>query len=127
MSRKNLKKLLEKQNALIKDLLKIDHMIKGAFVIVQTKCGKANCWCVDGEGHKHARISWRENNLVHVRAVPGEDQEWVKQMTLNNRTYKKLMNDFLNIQNKINMVLESNHKKIIHMTKKKKSYLRIEE
>ena len=126
MSSQKINKLLKKQNSLIGDLLKFDRMIKGSFVIVQTKCGKENCWCVEGDGHKHARISWREDNLGRVRAVPDEDQDWVKQMTQNNRVYKKLMSDFLNIQSKINIALENNYKKIIHVTKKEKSYLIIE-
>jgi hypothetical protein len=127
MSSEKIKDFVKKQAILVSNLLKIERMLKGSYVITNTTCGKSNCRCiVKGDLHKHARLVWRENKSAYVRAVPDSDAQWIKQMTQNYRDFKKIQRELLDEQNKLNAVVEKLRDEIIRHTKRGKSYLKIE-
>ena len=121
-----LKKLIARQSSLADELSKINSMLKGVHCVVHTKCGKVNCWCVSEKGHRHERLSWREANRSCIRAIPSDDIPWVKEMTRNYKEFKKLEKTIIDTQNEINNSIEKLCEKIIHRTKRGKSYLKIE-
>lgn len=69
MSSVELKKLIAKESALIDEFLQIKNLLKGSYRDVHTKCGKPTCWCAHGKGHKHGRLSWKEDGHSYIRAL----------------------------------------------------------
>jgi hypothetical protein len=125
MSSAELKKILDKQQKLVHELFKIDHMLRGSYCPIYTKCGKPSCWCKKGIGHKHDRLSWREAGKGRIRAIPHEDITWVTRMTENYNMYKKLLEELEKTHIQIKMILNQHLEKIITSTKKEKAYLKI--
>ena len=125
MSSTELKKIFAKQQRLVDELLQIDCMLKGSYCSVYTKCGKPTCWCAEGVGHEHSRLSWREAGKSRIRAIPQEDINWVQQMTKNYNAFKKLSEELANTHLQIQIFLERHLEKIILSTKKEKDYLKI--
>lgn len=125
MSTTEMKKLFDRQQKIVYELLNIERMLKGSYCSVYTKCGKASCWCADGVGHKHSRLSWREAGKSRIRSIPSEDIDWVKQMTKNYSKFKKLIEDLSKIQDQIKVQLNHQAEKVIISTTKEKLYLKI--
>src|SRR6266702_3336264 len=98
MSTTEMKKLFDRQEQIVHALLKIERMLKGSYCSVYTKCGKTTCWCSEGVGHKHSRLSWREAGKGRIRSIPPDDIAWVKQMTKNYSDFKKLLEKLTEVQ-----------------------------
>jgi len=120
-----IKELIARQSLLADKLRKINCMLKGVHCVVHTKCGKPNCWCVNEKGHRHERISWREANRSCIRAIPNDDIQWVKEMTKNYHSFKKLQTTLVNTQKELNSTIEKLRDEIIGRTKRGKAYLKI--
>ncbi len=114
-----------KQLVLIDDLLQMEDLLKGAYRDVLTKCGKPNCWCVNDKGHKHSRLSWKENGQGYVRAIPKEDVEWVLEMTANHKLFKKRLLKLVQTQKQLKSELDIYLEKAIKKTKGGRKYLQI--
>ena len=121
-------KKAEKERAdLLLSLLKIETMVRGSFCEIFVKCGKKSCWCVNGKGHSHQRLSWHEQGISFSRAVPKEDYQWIESMTHNFREYREIRKKIMKIESKISELLDSFEEWMLKKTKKKKSYLDVSE
>jgi len=118
---------MAKESALVDELLQIENLLKGSYRDVYTKCGKPTCWCFDGKGHKHGRLSWQEKGKPYIRAIPKDDVEWVIEMTVNHKHFKKKFQQLVEIQEKIKGALEEYCDKRIMKTKRRKKYLDVNE
>jgi len=117
----NSKELRRKR--IISKLLDVTEMIRGSYIIVKTKCGKPACWCVDGDGHQHARITWTENGKGNTRAVPDEDDKWLTKMTKTYRDFRQLKQELVALEADIKNDLAGLEQKIISKTRKGRDYL----
>lgn len=125
MSSTILKKTLKRQEALIKELLKTEHMLKGSYRAVYTKCGKTNCWCAGANkrGHMHMRLSWNDDGKTRNRAIPDNDKDWILEMTNCYKHFRKLQREVTVTQSKIKMLVGAIARRIIKNTKKRRTYL----
>jgi len=126
MSTKVLKKIQEKEmrrREFISLLLENKKMVKGSFCQIFVKCGKKNCWCVNGKGHSHWRMSLREQGKSFSRAVPIEEYEWIKEMTGNYRIFKKMRKQLVKLEKEIQILLDRYENACVNQSKKGKSYL----
>ena len=126
MSSKKLAFLLRKRDILIEDIQNIDRMIKGCYCISTTKCGKSNCRCANGDGHRLERLVWREEGRSISRAVPKKDVVWVKKMTRSHATYKQLRKKLNVLDEKIVKQIDTLYLSCIKKSIRGKNYLRIE-
>lgn len=114
----------ERQKLLMK-LFENKKMVRGTFCQIYVKCGKANCWCVNGKGHSHKRMSWHERGKSFSRAVPREDYEWIEQMTNHFREYRNTRKKIIKMETTIGELLDLYEEDILKKTRKGKSYLEV--
>jgi len=126
MSSEKIKKLEKTRKEVISKLLKIKKMLRGSYCQINTKCGKNNCWCKDGPGHSHSRISWSENGHVITRKVPSMDIEWVKEVTKNYKEYRGMRKELMLIETEVKKYIDSREKNIVKEARRGKSYLEVE-
>jgi len=120
-------KLLEKKRMkILSNLLESGVMVKGSYCCVYTKCGKKNCCCKKGKGHRHSRITWSENGKVVTRKVPIDEVEWIKEMTMIYRLFRKMRKDMSVIDTEIKMLLNELEHKLTTKAKHKKAYLSLD-
>ena len=123
-SKTQIKKLERQRQTLIQDLLHTQQMIRGSFGTVTRKCGKPNCWCVEGAGHPVNRITWTEKAHSRTQAIPAEDASWIETMTDNYRRFRKNRQALRTLERKINTVVDALEAKIVAATKRQKEYLK---
>ena len=68
--------------------LDLAHVIRASLITRSVKCGKPNCRCANGEGHKSFYLSSYYNGKTRLDSVPKSYQEKVAQCT---REYDELM------------------------------------
>ena len=119
-----IKKLEQQRQTLMQDLLHTQQMIRGSFGTVTRKCGKPNCWCVEGAGHPVKRITWTEKAHSRTKAIPAEDASWIKTMTDNYRRFRKNRQALRTLERKINTAVNELEAKIVAATKRQKEYLK---
>ncbi|MHA1549847.1 MAG: DUF6788 family protein [Alphaproteobacteria bacterium] len=121
--KKKIHELEKSRQKIVEEMLNFDELLRGSAATVYTKCGRDNCWCKDGKGHSHTRITWTEKSKGYTRKLPEKELPWIKQVTDNYRKFqslrrklKKLENQAKELQNKFADVLISD-------TRKTKDYL----
>lgn len=119
-----IKALEQQRQTLIQKLLDIQPMIRGSFGTAHRKCGKPNCWCVDGAGHPVMRITWTEDARARTKAIPVEDADWAEAMTSNYKRFRKNRQALRALERKINAALDELETKTVEKTKPKKEYLK---
>jgi len=123
-SKTQIKKLEQQRQTLMQDLLHTQQMIRGSFGTVTRKCGKPNCWCVEGAGHPVKRITWTEKAHSRTKAIPAEDASWIETMTDNYRRFRKNRQALRTLERKINTAVNELEAKIVAATKRQKEYLK---
>ncbi len=123
-SKTQIKKLERQRQTLIQDLLHTQQMIRGSFGTVTRKCGKPNCWCLEGAGHPIKRITWTEKAHSRTQAIPAEDATWIETMTDNYRRFRKKRQALRALERKINTAVNELEAKIVAATKRQKEYLK---
>lgn len=68
--------------------LDLAHVIRASLITRSVKCGKPNCRCANGEGHKSFYLSSYSNGKTRLDSVPKSYKEKVAQCT---REYDELM------------------------------------
>lgn len=119
-----IKKLERQRQTLIQDLLHTKQMIRGSFGTVTRKCGKPNCWCVEGNGHPVKRITWTEKARSRTQAIPTADAIWIETMTDNYRRFRKNRQALRALERKINTAVDALEAKIVEVTKRQKEYFK---
>lgn len=118
------KKETERQK-LLKELLSIQAMIRGAFCITRVKCGKKYCHCQKGEGHLHHRMALYKNKTNYQRAVPKEDHVWAKEMAGNFTRCRQIQKELSKLEQEVRELLDEHVEQVTQATKEGKSYLDI--
>ncbi len=74
LSTKELKKRKEK---ILNSLPPMDDLIRGSLITRGIKCGKPNCRCASGDGHKSFYLSSYYNGRTYMDYIPKSYKEWM--------------------------------------------------
>jgi len=110
---------------LLKELLSINAMIRGAFCATRVKCGKKYCHCKTGEGHLHHRMALYKDKKNFQRAVPKEDHAWAKEMTERFQRSRQIQKELRILEKEVELLLEQHIEQVAGKSKEGKSYLDI--
>ena len=100
-------------------------MLPGCFGKVSIKCGKDYCWCANSdEGHLYYRITWTENGKSRTKLIPDADITWIKDVTQNYRSFRKMRRELKSLQQKLKLDLDKWEHRLISKTRKLKTYLK---
>lgn len=122
-NKKNLLVLEMKREQILSELLDFDEILRGSLATVYTKCGKDNCWCKNGEGHPHSRISWSEKGEGYTRKVPKDEIPWVREVAKNYRKFRSLRRSLKQLETRIKKALDRFEDVLVDHTRKAKPYL----
>lgn len=120
-----MKKAEERRQELLSCLFETKEMVRGTFCEIYVKCGKDNCWCKEGKGHLHRRMSIRENGKSHQRAVPKDEHVWIENMTNSYREFRNMRRDVIKLEKQIKSLLDQYEEQIVKKSKRGKAYLKL--
>lgn len=78
-NKKSTNDLNERKRQIINRLSSISHVIHGSLISGFVKCGKSNCRCASGEGHKVLRLSSFYHGRTAVDHVPASWEAWIRE------------------------------------------------
>jgi len=113
----------ERRSGILSELLSIRTMLRGSYALVYTKCGKDNCWCKEGKGHGHARLSWSEKGRGMTRKVPHDQIAWVQEVTDRYRHFRSLRRKLTELAAETEHRLEAHQEALIERTRSHKLFL----
>lgn len=122
-TRKDLQRAEQERSRILSELLRVESMLRGSYALIYTKCGKDNCWCKNGKGHPHSRITWCQKGQGVTRKVPPDQIAWVREVTENYRNFRSLRRRLLRLQADSKKFLDQIEKDLIENTRKGKSFL----
>ena len=115
--------LEHQRTRILSDLLRMRAILRGSYARVLTKCGRDNCWCKEGEGHPHSRITWKEKGKDFTRKVPADQIAWVQKMTENYRTFRSLRRTLLQLEAESKKCLDEIENHLVRTTRSGKNFL----
>ena len=121
--RQNLLALEKRKAQVMSDLRSIRAMLRGSYALVYTKCGKDNCWCKEGKGHGHARLSWTEKGRGMTRKVPPDQIAWVQEVTARYRHFRALRKELTDLSAQTEELLDAHQEQLIEKTRSHKLFL----
>jgi hypothetical protein len=83
--------LEERKAQILSSLPPTDHLIHGSLITSLVKCGKPNCRCSKGEGHKSLRLSSYYHGKTSVDHVPVSWETWVQKGIENYQSTQELI------------------------------------
>jgi len=125
-ARKKLLAAEQQRKQILEELLREGRMLRGSYAQVYTKCGKQNCWCKDGKGHPHSRITWSEKGEGITRKVPREEIAWVQEVTDRYRRFRSLRRELVRLEAEVRELLNDHEKNVVEKTRSGKDFLEIE-
>jgi Family of unknown function (DUF6788) len=72
-----------------------DHLLPGSLTLSQTRCGKANCHCAEGEGHPVWSLTFMVDGKKQVHRVPSEWIEEVQRRVEAGRQFQQAVREVL--------------------------------
>jgi hypothetical protein len=72
-----------------------DHLLPGSLTLSQTRCGKANCHCAEGEGHPVWSLTFMADGKKQVHRVPSEWIEEVQRRVEAGRQFQQAVREVL--------------------------------
>lgn len=111
------------RSRILSELLRIRAMLRGSYALVHTKCGKDNCWCKEGKGHGHARLSWSEKGRGMTRKVPRNQIAWVEEVTDRYRHFRSLRRKLTDLAAETEQFLDAHQMELIERTRSYKLFL----
>ena len=121
--KKNIRDLEKERQQVLKELLNSKQLLRGSVATVYTKCGRENCWCKDGKGHPHTRITWSEKAKGYTRKVPKNEMSWIKKVTENYRNFRSLRRRLKELEASIKELQDKLEDILVSDTRKIKDYL----
>ena len=119
-----IRKLEQRRERLIGELLKTQAMIRGSFGTVHRKCGAPNCWCAQGSsGHPLNRINYSKDGRSRTKAVKAQDVKWAREMTENYKRFRKNRQELRTLEKQINQAIEELEAKIVDKTARQRNYV----
>lgn len=74
--RASLRQLRLQRSLLLRRLMRVEELAIGSVSVVQRKCGKANCRCAEGGGHKQTLFLFRgEDGRRHCKLIRQADSD----------------------------------------------------
>jgi len=108
------------------NMLDISEMVGVYFGHAFRKCGKENCWCNKVvKGHPLIRITFNKNGKTISRAVPKNDELWIKQMTDKYRNFRQHFQKLRQFENKLNLLLDQFEEEVKRKSSRNKDYLKL--
>ena len=108
----------------MRNLLEMEQMIRGKFVIGYRRCGTRTCWCASAEiGHPQKRIVWGENAKNFTKAIPKKEIPWIKIMTTNYKSFRTARKRIRDINEEVRILLNGIEAQIVTKTRKRRKYL----
>ena len=83
--------LEERKTQIISSLPTISHIIHGSLIPSVIKCGKPNCRCSKGEGHKTMRLSSYYRGQTSVDHVPVSWEQWMREGIENYKSAQEML------------------------------------
>ena len=124
--KKKLKRLRERHQELLQELLIAPPMLRGSFSCVSTRCGKPTCWCAKSlKGHRHNRMTWSERGKMITRKVPEDQIVRVQELTGQYRRFRKGRRELVHVQKQLIETLAKLESAVNEQTRKPLSYLAI--
>ena len=121
--RKNLLAVEKRRSRILSELRSIRAMLRGSYALVYTKCGKDNCWCKEGKGHGHARLSWSDKGRGMTRKVPRDQIAWVQEVTDRYRHFRSLRRKLSDLAAEGEELLDAHQEELIERTRSHKLFL----
>ena len=122
--RQKLLTLLADHASLLKELLRLQSILRGSFHQVSTRCGKSNCWCAKARhGHSHARLTWSQEGTFITRKVPAAEIKHVLKLTKNYRSFRRRRRQLAALESRIQDRLDQYEKTLIREVRKPLSFL----
>lgn len=121
--RKKLLSAERERSCILSELLNVRIMLRGSYALVYTKCGKDTCWCKQGNGHPHPRITWSEKRQGITRKVPRDQIAWVRQVTDNYRQFRSLRRKLISLEVESKKLLDDLENSLIERTRRGRSFL----
>jgi len=119
VSKRELLALLSRHSRLLRQILRHQHILRGSFHRVHTRCGKANCWCAKSKkGHPHARLTWSEEGAMVTRKVGASAKKAVVKLTDNYKRFCEQRRALSDLERQIQNRLDDHEKALIHETRK---------
>lgn len=119
---KTIQSLEQRRQKILERLYSTQTMIRGSYSKSYRRCGRANCWCAEGEGHPMNRISFTDNGKSRTKVISAEDAEWARRMTEYYQRFRKDRQALRKLEKKINAAIDQLERKIIKRTAAKKGY-----
>lgn len=82
-------KLKERKAWILSSLPQADNVMRGSLITRSIKCGKPNCRCATGDGHKSFYLSSYYHGNTHLDYVP---KSWETCISENIKTYEGIQN-----------------------------------
>lgn len=71
------KELKKQKRQILDSLPPMDDIIRGSLITRRIKCGKPNCHCATGEGHKSFYLSSYYHGRTYMDYVPRSWKDWM--------------------------------------------------
>lgn len=75
----------------------MDKVIRGSLITRLIKCGKPNCRCATGEGHKSLYLSSYYHGNTYMDYVPKAWEDWVRKGIENHEVIQDLLSELTEI------------------------------
>lgn len=85
--------LKDRKLTILQSLPSMDHIIRGSLITRHIKCGKQNCHCATGTGHKSLYLSSFYHGRTHMDYVPAAWETWVRQGLENYEGIQNLLSE----------------------------------
>jgi hypothetical protein len=122
--KKKLLALLSEHGRLLRQILRHQHLLRGSFHQVYTRCGKSNCWCAQArKGHAHTRLTWSEEGTMVTRKVAATERKTVLKLTDNYRKFCEQRRRLNKLEIQLQERLDQYEKALINKTRKPLGFL----
>jgi hypothetical protein len=85
--------LKERKTQTLQSLPAMNHVIRGSLITRHIKCGKPNCHCATGTGHKSLYLSSFYRGRTFMDYVPASWEAWVRQGLENHEGIQNLLSE----------------------------------
>ena len=93
--------LFEKRRKAVKEMPRVEEILRGSIVMVQRYCGKANCRCLKGFKHRSLYVSQSNKGQSRLVYIPQRSEKEVRRLIRNYQALKAIMEEI----SRINMQL----------------------
>ncbi len=95
---KSTQELKERKTQILNLLSPKDHIIRGSLITRLIKCGKPNCRCATGDGHKSLYLSSYYRGKTHMDYVPKSWETWMRNGIENYGVIQDLLSELAEIK-----------------------------